>query len=108
MRGAGHGFVLSHGRMSPLWLCPLRQSPQPSMHPLLEKATAGEEEQELMLNIGLWRYGAPRPDDSPKTNQDLERELRKWDGIKWLYAQTYHIEDAFWECTIPIGMILCG
>ena len=81
----------------PLWLCPLRQSPQPTMHPHLEQTTAGGEEQELMLNIGLWGYGPSRPDDFLKANKDLERKLRELGGMKWLYAQTYYTEDAFWE-----------
>ena len=38
----------------PLWLCPLRQRPQPTMHPHLKQVTADGEEQELMLNVGLW------------------------------------------------------
>lgn len=84
----------------PLWLCPLRQSPQPTMHPHLKQATAGGE-QELMLNVGLWGYGPPRPDDFLKANQDLERELRELGGMKWLYAQTYYTEDAFWEMYDP-------
>ena len=81
----------------PLWLCPLRQSQQPTMHPHLKPTTAGGEEQELMLNIGLWGYGPSRPDDFLKANKDLERKLRELGGMKWLYAQTYYTEDAFWE-----------
>ena len=75
----------------PLWLCPLRQSPPPTMHPHLN------EEQQPMLNIGLWGYGPSRPDDFLKANQDLECKLRKLGGMKWLYAQTYYTEEAFWE-----------
>ena len=75
----------------PLWLCPLRQSPQPTMHPHLKEA------HQPMLNIGLWGYGPSRPDDFLKANQDLERKLRDLGGMKWLYAQTYYTEGAFWE-----------
>ena len=81
----------------PLWLCPLRQSQQPTMHPHLVQTTASGEEQELMLNIGLWGYGPSRPDDFLKANKDLERKLRELGGMKWLYAQTYYTEDEFWE-----------
>ena len=81
----------------PLWLCPLRQSQQPTMHPHLKQTTGGGEGQELMLNIGLWGYGPSRPDDFLKANKDLERKLRELGGMKWLYAQTYYTEDAFWE-----------
>ncbi|MCJ1276938.1 hypothetical protein MMC21_004746 [Puttea exsequens] len=75
----------------PLWLCPLKQSPQPTMHPHLK------HQQEPMLNIGLWGYGPSRPDDFLQANKDLERRLRELGGMKWLYAQTYYTEEAFWE-----------
>lgn len=75
----------------PLWLCPLRQSQPPTMHPHID------EVEKPMLNIGLWGFGPPRPDDFVQANRDLERKLRELGGMKWLYAQTYYTEDEFWQ-----------
>lgn len=76
----------------PLWLCPLRPSPQPSMHP--HSAT---NHLEPLLNIGLWGYGPSKYDDFVAVNRELERKVRELGGMKWLYAHTYYAEDEFWE-----------
>ena len=80
----------------PLWLCPLKQSPRPTMHPHLTKTTAASNS-EPMLNIGLWGFGPPSADEFVRKNQDLEAKLRELGGMKWLYAQTYYSEDDFWS-----------
>ncbi|MDI1486727.1 MAG: hypothetical protein OHK93_005988 [Ramalina farinacea] len=79
----------------PLWLCPLHQSPPPTMHPhLTDKSTLSSTP---MLNIGLWGFGPPTADEFVRKNQDLEAKLRELGGMKWLYAQTYYSEDDFWS-----------
>ncbi|MCJ1443733.1 MAG: hypothetical protein MMC23_004233 [Stictis urceolatum] len=75
----------------PLWLCPLKQSPSPTMHPHLSRP------EEPMLNIGLWGNGPAKYADFVAANRDLEVKLRELDGMKWLYAHTYYSEDEFWE-----------
>lgn len=80
----------------PLWLCPLRQSPLPTMHPHLNETGADGSTLKPMLNIGLWGWGPPKSDDFVKVNRDLEQKLRELAGMKWLYAQTYYTEDEFW------------
>ena len=82
----------------PLWLCPLRQSPAPTMHPHLKPESEADRKMELpMLNIGLWGYGPSRHDDFVKANRDLEHKLRELGGMKWLYAHTYYTEEEFWN-----------
>jgi Delta24-sterol reductase len=81
----------------PLWLCPLKQSPHPTMHPHAHETEADGRTLKPMLNIGLWGYGPPRHDDFVKANRDLEQKLRELGGMKWLYAQTYYTEKEFWE-----------
>lgn len=76
----------------PLWLCPLRPSPQPTMHP-----HSRSDPLEPLLNIGLWGYGPSKHDDFVALNRDLERKLREFGGMKWLYAHTYYTEEEFWE-----------
>ena len=80
----------------PLWLCPLRQNPLPTMHPHLNETEADGSTLKPMLNIGLWGWGPPKSDDFIKVNRDLEQRLRELGGMKWLYAQTYYTEDEFW------------
>ena len=81
----------------PLWLCPLRQSPLPTMHPHVNEMEADGHSLKPMLNIGLWGFGPPRPDDFVQANRDLERKIQELGGMKWLYAQTYYTEDEFWQ-----------
>ncbi|KAF2746268.1 24-dehydrocholesterol reductase-like protein precursor [Sporormia fimetaria CBS 119925] len=77
----------------PLWLCPLKQSPQPTMHP----HTKGEYTSDQMLNIGLWGFGPKNKDEFLTKNRDLEKKLKEFGGMKWLYAQTYYTKDEFWS-----------
>jgi Delta24-sterol reductase len=81
----------------PLWLCPLKQSPLPTMHPHSHGTEADEGTLKPMLNIGLWGYGPSRQEDFVKVNRDLEHKLRELGGMKWLYAHTYYSEEEFWK-----------
>ena len=81
----------------PLWLCPLRQSPTPTMHPHLKQNEPKSQTLEPMLNIGIYGWGRSRIDDSLKVNRDLERRIRELGGMKWLYAQTFYSEGEFWS-----------
>ena len=81
----------------PLWLCPLRQSPAPTMHPHLKTTEPNSRGMETMLNIGLYGWGPSQPDESLKANRDLERKVRELGGMKWLYAHTYYGEEEFWD-----------
>ena len=81
----------------PLWLCPLRQSQLPTMHPQAKEVESDGHAPKPMLNIGLWGLGPPQPDDFVQANRDLERKLRELGGMKWLYAQTYYTENEFWQ-----------
>ncbi|KAH0270896.1 FAD-binding domain-containing protein, partial [Aureobasidium melanogenum] len=75
----------------PLWLCPLKRTQQPTMHPYTR------EDKELMLNIGVWGFGPNNRAEFVKANRNLEAKLRELGGMKWLYAQTYYTESEFWE-----------
>ena len=79
----------------PLWLCPLRPSPQPTMHPHLNATESNG--QASMLNIGLYGWGPSQTDKSVKANRDLERKVRELGGMKWLYARTYYSQEEFWD-----------
>ena len=81
----------------PLWLCPLKQNPLPTMHPHSNEFEADGKTLKQMLNIGLWGFGPKNHADFIKANRDLERKLRELGGMKWLYAHTYYDEDVFWQ-----------
>jgi delta24-sterol reductase len=88
-------YTVSTFKIWPLWLCPLKQSPQLTIHP----NDAGEqgETPSHMLNIGLWGPGPKNHDAFVALNRDLESKLRKLGGMKWLYAHTYYEEEDFWK-----------
>jgi delta24-sterol reductase len=76
----------------PIWLCPLKQSPQPTMHP----HTKPPLEDTQMLNIGLWGFGPADPPTYLAKNLALEKTLGDLGGMRWLYAHTYHNKADFW------------
>ncbi|KAH8691454.1 galactose-1-phosphate uridylyltransferase [Talaromyces proteolyticus] len=77
----------------PLWYCPLKQSPIPTMHPHNTRTRFPGR----MLNIGLWGFGPSEPKEFVAKNRDLEHKLRELGGMKWLYAHTYAPEEEFWK-----------
>lgn len=81
----------------PLWLCPLRQSPLPTLHPHSSETEADEKSQQPLLNIGLWGPGPTNSDAFVKVNRELEHKLQVLGGTKWLYAHTYYTETEFWN-----------
>ncbi|CAK3924560.1 Delta(24)-sterol reductase [Lecanosticta acicola] len=81
----------------PLWLCPLKQSPQPTMHPHYNAYEADGKTLKPMLNIGLWGKAPPTHEGYIQANQAIEATLQDLRGMKWLYAQTYFSEPDFWR-----------
>ncbi|KAK3722008.1 hypothetical protein LTR37_002824 [Vermiconidia calcicola] len=86
--------------MFPLWLCPLRVSPMPTLHPHPLKANDPDDKtSELMLNIGV--YGSSSSiktfEDWIYANQELEDKVTELGGMKWAYAAQLYAEGRFWE-----------
>ena len=82
----------------PLWLCPLAQSPLPTIHPHSSRDKDSEHKRGWpLLNIGLWGFGPDSRQEFITLNRDLEFKLRELGGMKWLYAHTYYTEKEFWE-----------
>ena len=81
----------------PLWLCPLRQTHLPTLHPHVSETESDGQKPKAMLNIGLWGFGPAQYDRFVAKNRELERKLREFGGMKWLYAHTYYTENEFWE-----------
>lgn len=81
----------------PLWLCPLKQSPAPTLHPhTSEKRADGTPE--LMMNVGIW--GAPLEvsiDCYLDENKMIEDKLHEVGGMKWMYAASFATEDDWWR-----------
>ena len=80
----------------PLWLCPLRQSPIPTLHPHSYETEADGKSPQPLLNIGLWGLGPTEHNAFVKVNRELEHKLQELGGMKWLYAHTYYSETEFW------------
>jgi len=78
----------------PLWLCPLKQSQAPTIHPHFVDKDGKQEE---MLNVGVWGQGPKNEKDFIEANRKLEAKLKEFGGMKWFYAQTYYTESEFWE-----------
>ncbi|KAK5061422.1 hypothetical protein LTR84_007965 [Exophiala bonariae] len=81
----------------PLWLCPLKQSRGPTMHPHSTEVESDGTTPKPMLNVGLWGTGPANYDEFVQLNQDLERKLQELNGMKWLYAHTYYSKEDFWQ-----------
>lgn len=81
----------------PLWLCPLKQSRSPTMHPHSLGVEGDDKAPIPMLNVGLWGSGPSDYNEFVRLNQDLERKLQELQGMKWLYAHTYYSEEEFWQ-----------
>ena len=81
----------------PLWLCPLRQTRLPTLHPHSAETEADGQTPVPMLNVGLWGFGPAQDDEFIAKNRELEHKLREFGGMKWLYAHTYYKESEFWE-----------
>lgn len=80
----------------PLWLCPLRQTRLPTLHPHFPETEEDGQTLKPMLNVGLWGFGPAQYDTFVAKNRELERKLRDFGGMKWLYAHTYYDEKEFW------------
>lgn len=86
----------------PLWLCPLRRRAPPTFHPHTTTPGAdarrgGEEEDDMMLNVGVWGWGPAGHDEFVRANRALEARVAALGGMKWLYAHTYYEEREFWD-----------
>jgi hypothetical protein len=81
----------------PLWLCPLQRRGPPTFHPFTTVPEGVEkQEDDLMLNVGVWGWGPSQPAEFVSKNRELERKVRELGGMKWLYAHTYYPQDEFW------------
>ncbi|POS83823.1 hypothetical protein EPUL_004936 [Erysiphe pulchra] len=93
------GYTQTEFNIWPLWLCPLKPSPMPTMHPhsLFGETESDGQTPKGILNIGLWGWG---PNDTKifhEKNKALESKLKSLGGMKWLYAHTYYEPEEFWQ-----------
>lgn len=92
-------FTITEFNIWPLWLCPLKPSPMPTMHPHSLLGENGSESQapKGILNVGLWGWGPSDPKIFYEKNKVLESKLKSLGGMKWLYAHTYYEPAEFWQ-----------
>lgn len=82
----------------PMWLCPLKQSPQPTLHPHAKNSKLTIAAPTTLLNVGIW--GPPR--DSTLNgyfaeNKEIEQKLNEVNGMKWMYSPYLGEESEFWK-----------
>ena len=79
----------------PLWLCPLKPTPHPTINPF---PASGHGASKLLLNVGIWGPApTKRRSEFVAINRDLETKLSVLGGMKALYAHTFYSESEFWE-----------
>ncbi|KAF2020357.1 FAD-binding domain-containing protein [Aaosphaeria arxii CBS 175.79] len=77
----------------PLWLCPVKPSPQGEKSFSMGKQIGPE----MQLDIGIWGMGPKDPYQFIKLNRDFERKVEELGGLKCLYAHAYYTQDEFWR-----------
>ena len=88
-------YTAEYFRIWPLWICPLKQTLPPTLHPHTSETETDGKTPKQVLNIGLWVFGPPTFNEFVAANRDLERKLRELGGMKWLYAYAYYAEAEF-------------
>ncbi|THV76151.1 FAD-binding domain-containing protein [Aureobasidium pullulans] len=78
----------------PLWLCPLKLN---SPYPLTPKGEHYQQENQRVINIGVWGPGPRNRDDFIAANRAIEAKTKELDGLKCLYAHAYYTAPEFWD-----------
>ena len=82
----------------PLWLCPIRVSPMPTLHPHpLTPCNVVGMTPDLMLNVGIYDVSGRGYEEWITQNRDLEDKVTELGGMKWAYAAQMYPEDRFWQ-----------
>lgn len=81
----------------PLWLCPMKPMKSKSLHPHAISDPEANDNQKLLINVGVWGPGASDVAGSVAVNRKLESILHSLGGRKWLYAPAFYSEDEFWN-----------
>lgn len=83
------GYIDKKTHIYPLWLCPVKPEPR---SPLSCNGLGTP----LAMNIGVWGPRIANYKKFKKLNRDIETELTRYHGKKWMYAHTYYTEADFW------------
>jgi FAD/FMN-containing dehydrogenase len=86
-------FLWAQTRMTPVWLCPLRQRDPAATWDLypLDAATT-------YVNVGFWGgVDLPPGEHEPFHNRAIERAVAELGGRKSLYSTAFYPEDEFWD-----------
>lgn len=78
----------------PLWLCPVKPSPQDERSFSMGELISSEK---TLLDIGIWGMGPKDTRQFIKLNRDFEAKVAELGGLKCLYAHSYYTEDEFWR-----------
>ena len=98
-------YISEEFNIWPLWLCPLKQTPMPTLHPHDLRTPPAMEADGVtlkpMLNIGVWgepkNVGLDNAEEFMKAEERLETNLLRLGGMKWGYGRHYFNEKDFWN-----------
>lgn len=74
----------------PLWLCPVKPEPRSPL-------SCNGINTPLAINIGVWGPRIPDHTAFNRLNRQIEVELVRHGGKKWMYAHTYYSQREFWS-----------
>lgn len=74
----------------PLWLCPLLVDDKSALQ-------ANYLATDSIVNVGVWGKYDLRHGDFARANRLVEDKVHQLGGRKWLYAQTFYNQEAFWQ-----------
>jgi hypothetical protein len=77
----------------PLWLCPVKPSPETEKNFSMGKNIG----QEMLLDVGIWGMGPRDPHQFIRLNREFEAQVEQLGGLKCLYAHAYYTEEEFWR-----------
>lgn len=83
-------YIHNKAYIYPLWLCPVKPEP-------LSPLSCNGIDTPLTMNIGVWGPRIPDYKKFKQLNRDIEIELPRYGGKKWMYAHTYYTENEFWK-----------
>lgn len=90
-------------KIYPLWLCPLRCDGRSSMgHPKPYEGAVGGKQTNGMykgeyINVGVWGPYQTSEAEYVRANREIEAEMRKLGGLKWLYSRVFYTEYEWWQ-----------
>lgn len=83
-------YVADVLKIYPIWFVPLRVATK-------EKLAASFLKTDLVISVGVWGEANVEYARFVEINRELEKEISRLGGRKWLYAHQYYTREEFWN-----------